>query len=67
VAGIAGIGHLQTFGFERGDEFEGVAADVYVRNFRLDLGHVAVDALAAGGSGAMMRVLLERRGVRTIR
>ena len=63
---VARIGNVQSFGHGGIDETKGMAADINVGNSLGDFRHVAGDALAAGTGGFVMRVLLQRRGVRTI-
>ena len=62
---VARIGNVQSFGHGGIDETKGMAADIHVGNSLGDLRHVSGDALSAGTAGFMMRVLLQRRGVRT--
>ena len=66
VARIAGIRHLQPIGFRGRDEPERVAPHIHVGDGLLDPGHMAVDALASGGSGLMVRVLRNGRCMRAV-
>ena len=67
MADIAGVRNLQSLSRCRCDEAERMAPHVHVGDRLLDLRHVASDALAALATYFVMRVLLNRRRVRTIR
>ena len=63
---VAGIGNLVLVRHFRCDEVESVTADIDVCNCLLDVGHVARYAVVAWTAGAMMRMGLDRRRVRTV-
>jgi hypothetical protein len=67
VAQVAGVGRLVAFRHRRSNESERVAAHEIVGKRLLDLRHVAVYALAARGSGQLMRMAGDGRGVRSVR
>ena len=67
MACSARIRNLQRFRGRRGDEFEGVSADIDISNRLLDLRHVAAHALIPGTAGFMMRVRLNGRRVGAVR
>ena len=66
MAKIASIRNLDCLRFGRPDEAEGVAANVNAIDCLRDLRHVAGNALAAGTTSAVMRVLLNAGGKRTV-
>ena len=57
MTGGAGIWHFRRLGDGGSNEAEGVGMDGDIGNSPLDFGHVATDALAAGGVGRMVRML----------
>ena len=63
----AWIGNFVLVGHRRCDEAEGVGADVDVGDGRLDLRHVAGDALATKRAFLVVRVLLDRGRARAVR
>ena len=67
MADIAGVRNFQSVSRRRSDEVKRVAPHIHIRNRLLDLRHVASDALATLATYFVMRVLLNRRRVRTIR
>ena len=66
VAARAGIGDFVFVGHRRSDEIESVRAHERAGDGDFDFGHVAGDALAAGGTGFVMRVRFERGGARAV-
>ena len=67
MAGRARVGDFELVGGRRRDELERMAADVYVGEGLFNLRHMAVDALVAGGAGLVVGVLLQGRGVGSVR
>ena len=62
----AGIGNLVFVRHRRRDECEGVGAHFHVAQCRLDLGHVAIDALAARRAVLVAGVFFDRGGARAV-
>ena len=62
MAARAGIGDFVFVGHRGSYEIESVGTHKRAGNGDFDFGHVAGDALAAGGAGFVMRVRFERGG-----
>ena len=65
MALIAGIRNLKRFGVAGRNEVESVTSNILVRDRLRDLRHMTGNAFVASAAGLMMRVRLNRGGVRS--